>query len=137
MCFGSLNFVVTTEGDLERALALVPPSPTTGLDTVVETLEGLRLHPSESRTLEHGQLDNSGRRRSEHQPIIWGFFSPKVITRGLVFLENPAWGTTAVPPLGPHEATGNTGALRRISSLHPSCEQRARWDGEPSYGLHP
>jgi hypothetical protein len=29
--FGSLDLAVTAEGDLERAPALVPPSPATGL----------------------------------------------------------------------------------------------------------
>jgi hypothetical protein len=64
--FGSLDFIVTAEGDLERALTPVLPSPATGLDTVIETLEGLRLRPSESHALEHGQLGSPGRRRSEY-----------------------------------------------------------------------
>jgi hypothetical protein len=54
MCYGSLDFVVTVEGDLERAPAPVLPSLAMGLDAIVETLEGLWLCPCESHALEHG-----------------------------------------------------------------------------------
>jgi acetylornithine deacetylase/succinyl-diaminopimelate desuccinylase-like protein len=40
--FGSLDFVVTTEGDLVRALASQPP-PATGLDAIIEALQELEL----------------------------------------------------------------------------------------------
>jgi hypothetical protein len=54
MHFGTLDFVIITEEDLEQAPAPISPLPAMGLDTIIETLEGLRLHPSESRTMEHG-----------------------------------------------------------------------------------
>jgi hypothetical protein len=44
MRFGSLDFIVT----------VVLPFPIMDLDMVIETLEGLRLCPSESHALEHG-----------------------------------------------------------------------------------
>jgi hypothetical protein len=46
MCFGSLDFIVTTEVDLVWAPILVPPSPTIGLDNVIEAFEELHLHSS-------------------------------------------------------------------------------------------
>jgi hypothetical protein len=69
MRFGSLDFVITVEEDMERAPVAVPPSPAMGLDMVVETLEGLWLRLSKSRALEHGQLDSSIHRSSEHQQV--------------------------------------------------------------------
>jgi hypothetical protein len=67
MRFGSLDFIVT----------MVLPLPVMDLDTVIKTLEGLRLCPSESHVLEHGQFGSSSRKRSEHQPVTWGFFPRK------------------------------------------------------------
>jgi hypothetical protein len=58
---------VTMEGDLEWAPALVPPSPATNLYKVIETLEGLQLHPSENRAPERGQPHGPGLRGLEHQ----------------------------------------------------------------------
>lgn len=93
MCFRSLDFVVTTEGDLEEAPALVLPSPATSLDMVVEALEGLQLHPSESGASEYGQLDGSYPERSEHQPITWGFFPLENFTWGFFPWEIVTWGS--------------------------------------------
>jgi hypothetical protein len=47
--FGSLDFFITTEGKLAWAPTLVQPLRSTGLDTVIEALEELRLHSSEAR----------------------------------------------------------------------------------------
>jgi hypothetical protein len=49
MCFGSLDFIITIEGDLERAPILAQLLPVADLNVIFETLEGLRLHPPESR----------------------------------------------------------------------------------------
>ena len=37
--FGNLDFIITTEGEVEQAPAAVQPLHSTGLDTIVEALE--------------------------------------------------------------------------------------------------
>jgi hypothetical protein len=44
MRFGSLDFFITTEGELARAPTPIQPLRSAGLDTVVKALEELRLH---------------------------------------------------------------------------------------------
>jgi hypothetical protein len=46
--FGSLDFFITMEGEMAWAPTLIQPLRSTGLDTVVEALEELRLHSSEA-----------------------------------------------------------------------------------------
>ena len=41
MRFGDLDFIVTTEGELAMAPAIVRPLPSTGLDVIAEALEEL------------------------------------------------------------------------------------------------
>jgi hypothetical protein len=50
--FGSLDFIVTTEGELARAPAPQAP-PATGLDAIVGALEELWLGALEARAPEH------------------------------------------------------------------------------------
>jgi hypothetical protein len=52
--FRSLDFIVTSEGDLVRAPAPVPPSLTTNLDTVVEAFEELQLRAPRAHTSDYG-----------------------------------------------------------------------------------
>ena len=47
--FGSLDFIVTTEGELVRPTITIQPLHSTSLDTIVEALEELQLHTSEAR----------------------------------------------------------------------------------------
>ena len=54
--FGDLDFIVTEEGELARALVVVQPLHSTSLDAITEPLEELRLHVLEARTPESGQL---------------------------------------------------------------------------------
>ena len=54
--FGSLDFIVTTEGELVRAPAPVQLSRSTGLDTTVEAFEELQLRTSEARVPRSDQL---------------------------------------------------------------------------------
>jgi hypothetical protein len=54
--FESLDFFVTTEGELARAPAPVQPPCSTSLDAVVEALEGLQLHAPEVHAPGSNQL---------------------------------------------------------------------------------
>jgi hypothetical protein len=49
--FGSLDFTITIEGEMVRALAPQSP-PATGLDAIVGALEELRLSAPKACTLE-------------------------------------------------------------------------------------
>jgi hypothetical protein len=49
MDFGSLDFFVTTEGELARAPAPIQPLCSASLEIVVEALEELQLHALEVR----------------------------------------------------------------------------------------
>ena len=42
--FGSLDFVVTTEGELAQAPSAVQPLHSVDLDAIIEVLEELQLH---------------------------------------------------------------------------------------------
>jgi len=42
--FGDLDFIITAEGELTRALVVVQPFHSTSLDSIAEVLEQLRLH---------------------------------------------------------------------------------------------
>jgi hypothetical protein len=53
MCFGTLDFVVTVEGELVWAQAPAQPPLTIGLNTIDEALEELRLHALEARAPRH------------------------------------------------------------------------------------
>ena len=55
MRFGDQDFIVTTEGELAMAPATVRPHHSTGLDTIIEALEELRLHALEAHTPRSGQ----------------------------------------------------------------------------------
>jgi hypothetical protein len=55
VCFRSLDFIVTTEGELARALTPQTP-PATGLDTIAGALEELRLSAPKARVPECDQL---------------------------------------------------------------------------------
>jgi hypothetical protein len=47
VCFGSLDFVVTTEGELVRVLVPQTP-PATSLDAIIEALRELQLSAPEA-----------------------------------------------------------------------------------------
>jgi hypothetical protein len=52
VCFGSLDFIVTTEGELARAPA--PQTPLAiGLDETIEALEELQLSAPEAHAPKH------------------------------------------------------------------------------------
>jgi hypothetical protein len=53
MCFESLDFIVTMEGELVQALMPVQPPPPTGLDAIIEALEELQLNNLEAQAPEH------------------------------------------------------------------------------------
>jgi hypothetical protein len=44
VCFGNLNFFITTEGELAQAPAPVQPLHSASIDTVIKALEELQLH---------------------------------------------------------------------------------------------
>jgi hypothetical protein len=56
VCFGSLHFITTNEGDLVWTTAPVPPPRAVNLNVVIETFGGLRLHPFGIHTPRRGQL---------------------------------------------------------------------------------
>ena len=65
MRFGSMDFIVTTEGELAQAPAAIQPLHPAGLDAIVEALEELQLHAPEARVpgsdrllgFDYGRLD--------------------------------------------------------------------------------
>ena len=65
VCFGDLDFIVTTEGELEMATAAVRPLHSAGLDTIAEALEELQLHALEAHAPRSDQLLNFDYRRLE------------------------------------------------------------------------
>ena len=65
--FRSLDFFVTAEGELARALAPVQLLRSTGLDATVEALEKLQLHTPEACVPESDQLLGFGYGRLERQ----------------------------------------------------------------------
>ena len=56
VCFGDLDFIVTMEGELAMAPAVVRPLHSTGLDVIAEALEELHLHASEAHAPRSDQL---------------------------------------------------------------------------------
>ena len=67
MCFGSLDFFVTTEGELARAPAPVQLLRSTNLDATVVALEDLQLHALEAHAPGSDQLIGFDYGRLEHQ----------------------------------------------------------------------
>ena len=56
VCFGDLDFIVTTEGELAMAPTAVRPLHSAGLDVIAEALEELQLHAPEAHALGSDQL---------------------------------------------------------------------------------
>ena len=56
VCFGSLDFFITTEGELARAPAPVQLLCSTGLDAIVEALKKLQLRAPEAHVPGSDQL---------------------------------------------------------------------------------
>jgi len=52
--FGDLDFIITVEGELARAHVVVQPLHSTGLDTMIEALDELRLRAPEARAPRSG-----------------------------------------------------------------------------------
>jgi hypothetical protein len=73
--FGSLDFFITTEGELARAPAPIQSLHSTNLDTVVEALKELQLHALEAHAPRSDQLPNFDYERLEHQLDI--FLGPR------------------------------------------------------------
>ena len=65
--FGSLDFIVATEGELVRAPAPIQLIRSTGLNATVEALEKLQLRTPEARVLGSNQLNDFDYGRLEHQ----------------------------------------------------------------------
>jgi hypothetical protein len=75
---GSLDFLVTTDGMLARALAPVRPPRSASLDAVVEALEELLPHASEARAPRGNQLLVFNYARLECQlPVFLGPSRPR------------------------------------------------------------
>jgi hypothetical protein len=70
MCFESLDFIVTTEGELARAPTPQTP-PVTGLDAIAGALEELRLSAPKAHTPEHDQPLDFDFGRLEHQLAVY------------------------------------------------------------------
>jgi hypothetical protein len=68
--FGSLDFIVTNEGELVRALAPQTP-PTTSFDVIVGALQELQLSAPEARASECDQLLDFDFRELEHQLAVY------------------------------------------------------------------
>ena len=67
VCFGGLDFIITTEGELAQAPAAVQSLHSAGLDAIAEALEELQLHAPEARapgsdqllSFDYGRLERS------------------------------------------------------------------------------
>jgi hypothetical protein len=69
--FGSLDFIITMEGDSVRAIVPTQlPSPTS-LDAIVEALKELQLSALGACALEHDQLLDFDFGRLEHQLAVY------------------------------------------------------------------
>ena len=75
MRFGSLDFIVTTEGELVMAPVAVRPLHSTSLDAIVEVLKELQLHASEAHTPGSDQLLGFDYGRLERQ--LGAFLGPR------------------------------------------------------------
>ena len=71
--FGDLDFIITTEGELEQAPAAVQPLHSACLDAIAEALE--ELHASEAHAPRSDQLLGFDYRRLEHQ--LSAFLGPR------------------------------------------------------------
>jgi hypothetical protein len=71
VCFGSLDFIITMEGELVQALAPVQTPPPTGLDTIVVALKELQLNAPEAHAPRRDQPLNFDFGRLEHQLTIY------------------------------------------------------------------
>ena len=67
MHFGSLDFIVTMEGELVQAPAAIQPLHSASLNAIVEALEELQLHASETHAPRSDQLLGFDYGRLEHQ----------------------------------------------------------------------
>ena len=75
MCFGNLDFIITTEGELAQAPAAVQPLHSIGFDVIVEALEELQLHVPEARVPESDRLLDLDYGRLERQ--LGAFLEPR------------------------------------------------------------
>ena len=78
--FGDLDFIVTTEGEMAMAPAIIQPLHYDGLDAIAEALEELQLHASEAHALGSNQLLNFDYGRLERQ--LDAFLGPPTILGG-------------------------------------------------------
>ena len=76
MRFGSLDFIVTTEGEPTQSPVVVQPLHSAGLDTIAETLEELQLHTPMARALGSDQLLGFDYGRLERQ--LGAFLGPRL-----------------------------------------------------------
>ena len=65
--FGSLDFIVTMEGELAQAPATVQPLYSIGLDTIIEALNELQLHAPKAHAPGSNLLLGFDYGRLEHQ----------------------------------------------------------------------
>jgi hypothetical protein len=71
VCFGTLDFIITMEGELVRAPAPAQPPFTTGLDAINEALEELQLHALDAHAPGRNQLLDFDFGRLERQLAIF------------------------------------------------------------------
>ena len=64
--FGDLDFIITAEGELAMAPAVVRPLHSASLDSIAEALEELQLHAPEARAPGSDQLLDFDYGRLEH-----------------------------------------------------------------------
>ena len=75
VCFGDLDFIITTEGELVMAPVAVRPLHSTSLDAIVEVLKELQLHASEAHAPKSDQLLDFDYGRLERQ--LGAFLGPR------------------------------------------------------------
>jgi len=136
MRFGSLDFIVTKEGELAQAPAAVQPLHSTGLDAIVEALEELQLHASEARVprsdwllgFDYGKLERQldaflGPRpsREELRSLTFSFTNAMMQLAGGEPLspQHLTRGAPAAFPFGLCNAAGTVGHLV-AQRMHPS-----------------
>ena len=66
MRFGDLDFIIMAEEELAWAPVIVQPLHSTGLDTMIEALDELRLRAPKARAPRSGQLLDFDYGRLEH-----------------------------------------------------------------------
>ena len=128
VCFGNLDFIITTEGELMQAPVAVQPLHSSGLDAITEALEELRLHAPEARASGSDQLLGFDYRRLERQ--LGAFLGPRPPREDLHHLTfsfaNIMMQLAGVEPLSPeylmaHPERPNSAPVR--SPQH----RRDRW----------